>query len=337
MWRGVAGAACALVVMALVSACTAPGADRGLDHETRVLGKRVTVIVTTDGGRELVVRRSVPISSGANALSVLRDVADVRRSPDGAIAQVNGLGGGRLGTFGPEQAAWFFRVDGIESNIAPERFRLTPGMSIWWDLRRFDVIEHIPVAVGVFPEPLFSGWRNDARPLQVFYGTGFKKDAEFLRDSTLSALHPKITSIYGNKGIGGIGNDQGVASDGGPRVVKAVRDNRANLVIARWEQARQDPYIADIGFDPRAYGLTIWIEGVDVMRQGPEQEFSERLRDAEGVVWASTIDGESDSAIVFLVTGVTDEGVRAAVRALHSGACQFYLACAVDRTGVVIR
>lgn len=330
-------AAALAVCVVLLSACTVPGRDDGTDHETRVLGKRVTVVVTTDGGRELVIRRSIPIEAGATSLSALRDVADVRMAPQGAVAQVNGLGGGRLGTFGPEQAAWFYRVDGLEANINPARFRLKPGMSVWWDLRRFDVVQDIPAAVGVFPEPLFSGWRDAARPLQIFYGRTFKKDAEYLRDSTFAALDPRVTSIFGNSGIGGIGGDQGVAKDGGPKVVKAVRSNRANLVIARWEEARQDPYIADIGFDPKAYGLTIWIEGVDVMRQGPEQEFAERLRDAEGVVWVSTIDGEPDSPIVFLITGVTDEGVRAAVRALHSGACQFYLACAVDRSGVVIR
>ncbi|MBC7460516.1 MAG: hypothetical protein H7287_04070, partial [Thermoleophilia bacterium] len=51
----------------------------------------------------------------------------------------------------------------------------------------------------------------------------------------------------------------------------------------------------------------------------------------------STTDGEPDSTIVFVVTGTTDDGVRAALRALRAGSCQFYLACAVDRDGQVMR
>jgi hypothetical protein len=66
-------------------------------------------------------------------------------------------------------------------------------------------------------------------------------------------------------------------------------------------------------------------------------EYSERLSQAEGLVWASTTDGEPDGTLVYLVTGTTDEGVRAAARALRSGACQFYIACAVTREGTVIR
>lgn len=331
---------CAFVLLAgiAVSGCSLSLRSDPTKHSTRILGRRVWVIVTTDGGRTLLTRHSVPLETGDTATSVLEKVADVRTSPDGTIAQVNGKGGGALSTFGPLPAAWFYRVDGIESTgVRPDRFRLKPGQSVWWDLRRFDIYDHLPVAVGAFPEPLFSGWRDAKRPLRIAYAPGFQKDAEFIRDSIFQSLNPNIVSLKGDTGgVGGIGGeDNGDAKD--IDTTLAVRRGAANLVIGRYEQIRLDPFILDINLDNRGYGITAWVEGTEIWRQDPDMEFSQRLANAEGLVWASTTDGEPDSTIVFVVTGTTDDGVRAALRALRSGACQFYLACAVDRDGMVIR
>jgi hypothetical protein len=338
----VAARACAVVLL-LAGAIVLAGCDASslrrdpTDDSSKILGRRAWVTLTTDGGRHLVTRRNVRIERGDTALDVLAAVADVRLAPDGTIAQVNGEGGGALRTFGPEQAAWYYRVDGIESiGVAPERYRVQPGQSIWWDLRRYDIYERLPVAVGMFPEPLFTGWRDNARPLRIAYGSGFHKDAEFLRDSVFRQLDPDLVSIAGDRGVAGIGGEDSMTSDDIDTTV-AVRRKKANLVIGRWEELRLDPNILDIATAPRDFGLTIWVEGTDIRRQDPDMEFSQELRDAEGFVWASTADGEPDGTLVFVVSGITDEGVRAALRALRVGACQFYLACAVDREGRVLR
>lgn len=331
----------ALVVLAaalLLAGCDAPGVGTDpTDDSTRILGRRVWVVLTTDGGRRLVTRRSVPIERGDTAIDVLSQVADVRIAPDGTIAQVNGEGGGALRTFGPEQAAWYFRVDGIESlGVAPDRFRVQPGQSIWWDLRRYDIYERLPVAVGLFPEPLFSGWRDDARKLRIAYGDDFKEDAEYFKESVFERLDPDIVSIAGDDGVVGIGGeDEGGGEDLDTTV--AVRRNRTNFIIGRWEELRLDPFLTDINLDSRFHGITTYITGTQIVRQDPDMEFTQDLADAEGLVWAATHDGEPDGTLVFVVTGTTDEGVHAAARALRSGACQFYIACAVDREGRVIR
>jgi hypothetical protein len=299
------------------------------DRETRILGKRVNVVVTTDGGRELVVQHNLRFQGGMTALDALKAVADVRMAQNGVVAQVNGIGGGRITAMGPEKAGWFYRINGIEADKDPDRFRLSPGTSLWWDLRRYDIYQRIPVAIGVFPEPLFTGYRDTVRPLRIVYGTKFKKDAELFRDETFDKLDPEVDPI---EDIGTFGRD----SDARTKPNVAVRKDRANLVIARWEEARLDPYVADIGLDPRGYGLTVWVEGTDIRAQPADAEFSTELGQAEGLVWASTIDGEPDSAIVVMVTGITDEGVRAAARALRRGAFQYFIAGAVDRDGKVI-
>ena len=304
------------------------GRDSKLDHVSRIVGKRVTVVVTTDGGKELVIKQSIPLKRGMTALDALQGVADVRLGPGGVIAQVNGLGGGALTALGPERAGWFYRVNGVESDKEPSRFRLAPGASLWWDLRRYDIYQRLPVAIGVFPEPLFSGYRENTRPLRIAYGTKFEKDAESISDALFEKLKPEIDPLEDEGGFG--------SSEGAPIPNVAVRKDRANLVIARWEEARLDPYIADIGFDPRGFGLTVWIENNDIRRQNPDEEFPSELDTAEGIVWASTIDGEPDGALVVLVTGITDEGVRAAARALRSGGFEYYLAGAVTREGKVL-
>lgn len=331
--------ACAAVIAgALALAGCDASSVRGdpTENSTRILGPRAWVVLTTDGGRRLVTRRSVRLERGDTALDVLAQVADVRLTPDGTIAQVNGEGGGALRTFGPEQAAWYFRVDGIESiGVRPDRFRVRPGQSVWWDLRRFDIYDRLPVSVGTFPEPLFSGWRGDARPVRIAHGQDFQEDAEYFRDTIFERLEPDIVPISGGGGFAGVGGEDQAGGDETDLPV-AVRRNRANFIIGRWEELRLDPNLIDIALDPRAFGLTLWVEGTEVRRQDPDMEFSERLADAEGLVWAATTDGEPDGTLVFVVTGITDEGVRAAARALRSGACQFYLACAVDREGRVI-
>lgn len=342
--RAVTRALAVVVVIAgalLLAGCDASSirADP-TDNSTRILGRRAWVVLTTDGGRRLVTRRSVRLERGDTALDVLSSVADVRLTPEGTIAQVNGEGGGALRTFGPEQAAWYYRVDGIESiGVDPDRFRVQPGQSIWWDLRRYDIYERLPVAVGTFPEPLFSGWRDDNRRLRIAYGSDFQQDAEYFRDSVFERLEPDVVSLAGDDGVVGIGGEDG--SSGGDAdesdLPVAVRRNRANLIIGRWEEIRLDPNLIDINLDSRFFGITTFIDGTNIVRQDPDMEFSEELRDAEGLVWAATTDGEPDGTLVFVITGTTDEGVHAAARALRSGACQFYLACAVDRDGRVIR
>ena len=323
--------------MCLGISATGCTASSPTENTTRILGPRTTVIVTTDGGRHLVTRRSIRLHRGDSALDVLREVADVRMTLTGGVAQVNGLGGGALRTFGPEDAAWFYRVDGIETLATePDRFRVRSGQSIWWDLRRRDIYARLPVSVGVFPEPLISGWRGKPERIRISYGSAFKDDAKYLNSSVFEDLDPEVVSIYGGGGIAGLGGESSNESQASTRLPVAVRTRRANLVIGRWEEIQIDPNIADIGLDPNGYGLTIWIEGTQIRRQDPDMEFSQVLRDAEGIVWASTIDGEPDSTLVFVVTGLTDRGVKAASRALRSGACQFYIACAVDRSGAVI-
>jgi hypothetical protein len=325
---------CAAVAVATaaiaLAGCEVPfRQDEDLKRTTRILGSRVSVVVTTDGGKELVVKRNVPIKPGMTALDALTFVADVRMGVGGSIRSINGIGGGRITPLGPEQSGWFYRINGIEANVRADRFRLKPGTNVWFDLRRFDIYERLPVAIGVFPEPLLRGYRDTVRPLRISYGSEFEDIANDWANGLFERLEPEVRSIELEDGL--LGGD-----DDAPKPKAAVRADRANLVIARWEEARLDPYIADIGLDPRGWGLTVWVEGTDIRRQDPDEEFSRELDEAEGFVWASTIDAEPDSAIVFLVSGTTDEGVEAAAEALNGAKLQYWLAGTVDREGTVV-
>lgn len=318
-------------VIAVLSACSAGpiGNDPSVRHTTRILGKRADITVSLDGGKDLLIRRNVPLKRGMSALDVLELVADVRRADDGSIVQVNGYGGGRETALGPDPSAWTYRVNGIESNVRPERFRVQPGQALWFDLRRLDIFERIPVAVGNFPQPFFSGWRDINRPVRIAYGKGFEDDARYFADTVFQQLDPDVVPMRSEGTFGSIRSNV-------PVPLEAVRKNRANLIIGRWEDLRLDPFILDIALDPRGYGLTTWIEGTQIRHQDPDQEFSIKLDDAEGLVWASTVDGEPDGTLVMVVTGFTADGVRAAARALHNGGMQFYLSAAVSRDGHVI-
>lgn len=329
-WRAVVLMLCLATGGGLVAGCQAPWQQSSrLEDPVQILGKRATVVVTADGGRELVVQRTVPLERSTTVLEALQFVADVQLGRRGEVLQVNGLGGGRLTAFGPDQSAWYYRVNGVEGTANPARFQVPRGSVVWWDLRRYDIHARVPVAVGSFPEALAVGYRGNVRPVRIAYGKGFREDAEIFREEVFRALEPEVRPLDVESDLLGGSHD-------GPRPAVAVRSDRANLVIARWEELRLDPYISDIGTDPSGFGLTVWIEGTDVWRRAAYDELPRELDDAEGVVWATTVDGEPDSAVVFVVTGVTDEGVRAAARALKRGELQFMLAAAIDRDGALV-
>lgn len=319
-------------VCVLTFALIALGCERReFTHDTKIVGKRVTVVVTTDGGKKLVVKHSLRMKRGMTALGALRGVSDVRLAKDGQVFQVNGEGPGKLTALGPLQAQWTYRVNGIESNVDPDRFRLRPGMSLWWDLRRTDIYQRIPVSIGVFPEPLFNGYRAAVRDVRIVYGKDFKKEAEEV-NKLLEQINTDLDPLQDDRsGVLGAGSGQRRI----PHV--AVDTKYSNVVIARWEEARLDPYVADISFNPREYGLTTWIEGHDIRRQDPDEEFSRELPTADGVVWVTTVDGEPDSPLVFMITGITNEGVRAALHALMGSGFQYYISGAVDSEGKIVR
>ncbi|MBC7644544.1 MAG: hypothetical protein H7123_05405 [Thermoleophilia bacterium] len=317
------------VVLAACSSSLGQG-DQSIRNTTRILGKRAYVTVTLDGGSRLVIRHNIPITRATTALDALREVADVRLGAGGHVVQVNGYGGGRETALGPDQSAWFVRINGVESSIDPARLRLKPGATVWWDLRRFDIYRHLPVAIGEFPNPLFTGYRDNRRPLRIAYGPDFQKDAQFLRNTVFQQLDPDVRPLRDNGTFGGLGGHSG------PISTVAVRTDRANLIIGRWEDIKLDPYVLDIGLDPRGYGLTSWIEGTQIRQQPIDQEFDSVIDDAQGLVWASTVDGADDSAIVFVITGTTNAGVHGAVKALRTGKLQYYLSAVVDSDGKLI-
>lgn len=321
-----------LVALVLLPALTlaACGGDQRLERMTPILGKRVQVTVTLDGGTTLVVNHNLRMQPGMTAIDALEDVADVEFGPREMVSRVNGYSGGRIRPLGPEPSGWFYRVNGVEADTDAKKFKLKPGDSLWWDLRRYDMYESLPVAIGQFPQPFFSGYRDTMRRPQITYGKGMEPVAQEF-EKLLEKADPEFRSIRDEEflGRGGDGN-------GRPQF-RAVASNRANIVIGRWEEIKRDPYIAEIAIDPRRFGLTVWIEGLDVRRQDPSEEFSTLLDEAEGVVWATTLDGTADGPLVLVITGLTDEGVRASARALRSGGFQYYLAGAVDREGKVIK
>ena len=321
-----------LVAGIALAACSSSllSGDPSIRNTTRILGTRAYVTVTLDGGARLVIRHNIPITRATTALDALRDVADVRLGAGGHVVQVNGYGGGRETALGPDQSAWYVRINGVESSVDPARLRLKPGATVWWDLRRFDIYKHVPVAIGEFPNPLFTGYRDNSRPLRIAYGPDFQGDAQFLRNTIFQRFDPEVRPLRDSGTFGGI------TGHSGPVPTVAVRTDRANLVIGRWDDIKLDPYVLDIGLDPRGYGLTSWIEGAQIRQQPVDSEFDHVIDGAQGVVWASTVDGADDSAIVFVITGTTNAGVHGAVKALRAGRMQYFLSAAVDDKGNVI-
>ena len=250
----------------------------------------VTLTVTHDYGAEQELERSLAdLHESDTVMRVLDRSAMVEtRYGGGFVQSINGTEGerreGRLHD-------WFFYVNGVESSVGAADYPLRGGERIWWDHRDWTDAMHVPAVVGSFPEPFRNGYREAEEP------------ATAVICRTAAALCTRVARVLRGAGAR-------VGRPAGP----AIR-----VLVGPWAALRGDPVAAQIErgpqfsgvfadflptvSGPRLAGLTA--EGVAARRFGP----------AAGLVAATR---RYDQPPVWLLTGVTRAGVRAAIATLST-------------------
>ena len=109
----------------------------------------VTVVITRDFGKKVLLEQTVEIEPDTNAMDALQRVADVETKYGGGfIRAINGIGSEyEVGS----ERDWFFYINGIQSNIGALDYKLHDGDIQHWDFHDWSFRQFIPAIIGDFP------------------------------------------------------------------------------------------------------------------------------------------------------------------------------------------
>jgi hypothetical protein len=279
----------ALLVLA-GSAPVATGCGFG-EGEEQAGGAQVRV--TRDFGRTLVgAAREPSIREDQTVMRLLRSGFDVETRYGGRFVQaIDGLEGRGSGG----QVDWFYFVNGVEADVGASEYELSPGDRVQWDYRGWSAAMRVPAIVGAFPEPFLNGFGGQRRPVRV--------ECEENDAPACEAAKERLERV----GVSSAGS-----SLGAPGTETVTR-----LVVARWPAARIVRGAPLLEEGPEASGVFArFASGPRVLELLNESGAVERRvvpGDGVGLVVALR---PRDEELLWLVTALDEEGLRAGVRAL---------------------
>jgi hypothetical protein len=286
--------AVALLFAALAAAGCGLGPGKGLGD--------AELTVTRDYGIVPVLHRRLgDLSESDTVMRALEGSAEITtRYGGGFVQSIEGL---EAEESAGRSLDWFFYVNGVESTVGAADYPLHGGESIWWDYRDWSAAMRVPAVVGSWPQPFLDGYEGEPRPIAVECLGGGVACAEV--DERLE--------------------------DAGVEVPSRPPSGAIRILVGTWSRVRQDPAAAQIEDGPQVsgvfaefhrggdgYGLTGLDEGGD-----SAIDFSPDV----GLVAATR---RYEAPPVWIVTGATGTGVRAAAHLLNADDLRDRYAVAVD-------
>lgn len=318
--RGTAVAGALLLAALAAAGCgLGPGADVG----------RVQLTVTREYGAVPVLERSVGAKESDTVMRLLEGEADVAtRYGGGYVRSIDGVAEGERGG---DPYDWFFYVDGVESPVGAAEVDARGGERIWWDYRDWAATNHVPAVVGSWPAPFANGIEGKPRPVVV--------ECAQLRGSLSTHAVQKEPRNGACEATRAALEREGVKlASGSPK--GAIR-----VLVGTWDRLREDPAAALIEAGPAESG--VYANFVPASRRfspykGQNRRLAgsyelvaldeggaeaERLGPRAGLVAATSRYGGPP---VWVVTGDTEEAVRAAAGALDAEHLRDHYAVAIE-------
>lgn len=286
--------ALALLFAALAAAGCGLGPGNGV--------KDAELTVTRDYGTVPVLHRRLgDLTESDTVMRALERNAEITtRYGGGFVQSIEGLeaeegGGGSLD--------WFFYVNGVESTIGAADYALHGGESIWWDYRDWDAAMRVPAVVGSWPQPFLDGYEGRRRPVAVecFGGGGACDEVDERLERAGVDVSPRPSG-------------------------DAIR-----VLVGPWSRVRSDPAAAQVERGPQVSGVFADFrrEGSDYRLVGLDEGGDEDVDFGpdSGLVAATR---RYEEPPVWMVTGASGAGVRAAAGLLDAAGLRDHYAVAVD-------
>ena len=296
--RGTAVASLALLgAAALATVGCGLGAGAGVGE--------VSLRVTREFG---AVQVTAPVRDEASesdtVMRVLDREAEIGTSYGGRyVRAIDGLG---EATRGGRRYDWFFFVNGIEASVGAADFPLRGGEAIWWDYRDWSSALYVPAVVGSWPEPLLDGYEG--------------------------RRHPVAVECRGGGGACGVVRSR--LERAGVEVAAGSPDDAIRVLVGPWARLRADPAAAQLERGPQISGVyakfapsrrsSAPFARIGNKRRTGSAELvgldaggapARRFGPGVGLVAATR---RFDAPPVWLVTGPTGRGVRAAAGLLDA-------------------
>jgi hypothetical protein len=291
--RGTAVATALLLAALATAGCgLGPGADLGAARLT----------VTREYGSVPVLDEEVgEVSESDTVMRVLEGRAKIAtRYGGGFVQSIDGVEGGQRDGRAYD---WFFYVDGVESPIGAADFSLDGGERIWWDYRDWTAANRVPAVVGSWPAPLVGGYEGEAHPVALVCDGG--GEACGLAREKLEAAGVKLA----------VGSPKG-----------AIR-----VLVGPWARLRSDPAAALVEAGPAESGIFADFEagpgGTRLQGLDPAAKDVRGFGPDAGLVAATR---RYEAPPVWLVTGSSAAGVRAAAGLLETAKLRDHYAVAVE-------
>lgn len=303
----------ALLVLAGLSAM---GVGAGCGDSAEPSGPTVTQRVTREFGHELLAAEErTPLADRGTVLRLLREHQKAKTSAGGlAVSSIDGLKADWDDEDG-EESTWELIVNGIEADEQPSRYRLYPGDVVQWDLRDWYVTLDVRATVGAFPQTFTRG----------VFGRRFPVTVECARPKA-----PACTRV--EEAL----RDAGVAIDGSPPAggkPPAGQPQRARVLVGPWKSWRKRAWPSRIDAGPRYSGIFArFSPGAGELRL---LDWNAHRAGAVGA--GSGLVGAirpTEEDLLWLVTGVDEQGVERAANALNARDLRDAFAVVITDDGV---
>jgi hypothetical protein len=282
-----------LLAALLVACFAAVAAGCGFGEGEERAGGGATLRVTRDfGHRELGSVSVDKVREGQTVMRLLRSDFDVKTRFGGRFVQsIDGLSGEGAGG----QIDWFFFVNGVEADKGAAEWELSPGDHVQWDRRDWRAAMRVPAIVGAYPEPFVSGVGGKRRPVRVECENVQSKPCKDARARLQTAGVPTSGSSIGAPGT----------------------EEVTRLVVARWPKARGVRGASELENGPESSGVFARFsdDGATLELLDEDGDPVRRVRRGDGVGLVFALQPRA-TELLWVVTGLDEQGVEAGVRAL---------------------
>ena len=259
----------------------------------------VTVVVTRDFGKKLILEKDFKLETAASAMEALQAATEVETKYGGGfVSSISGIGS-EYGGEDNKKKDWFFYINGIASKMGAGDYILRSGDIEHWDFRNWSYQQFVPAIIGDYPQPFLSGCKTGIVPTVIVYEELFVREAE---------------SLSGNLGETGVS------------LISAIRDNQLSedvkqeshlIIIAKPENS----LISELNNVYKKLGYYAYLEPGKILTLDAAGNVHNEYGLGSGLIqatqnpWNPNGVGAGES-VVWMITGTDMQGVKNAAKAL---------------------